>query len=74
MDIFDINNPLWSTSANVVSAAFNIPVDRLLRKYNNIESAITGELETWQRIALVMGWSEWDLGIKDVEIQEIKDQ
>jgi hypothetical protein len=28
----------------------------------------------WQRIALVMGWNKWDLGIKDTEIQEAREK
>ena len=28
----------------------------------------------WQRLALGLGWSKWELGIEDTEIQEIKNR
>ena len=26
----------------------------------------------WQRVALMMGWSMWDVGVKDEELEEAK--
>ena len=49
--------------AQVTSAIFNIPLDRAIRKANNIESAMAEGTETWQRIALLLGWNEWELGV-----------
>jgi hypothetical protein len=28
--------------------------------------------ETWKRIALILGWSTWDLGIKDPDLETLK--
>ena len=46
---------------------------RVLNKANNLEEALTGNMEMWQRIALALGWSKWDVGIKDEELEEAKE-
>ena len=40
---------------------------------NNLEEAITGNHDLWQRVALVSGWNRWDIGVKDEELEEAKD-
>ena len=60
---FSLENPAYMIGGQLLSAAFNIPLDRLIRKYNNIEAALREDTEIWQKIALLGGWSEWDLGI-----------
>jgi hypothetical protein len=47
------------------SAAANIPVDRLLQKYENLANAIDveGEFETYQQILMALGWPDYQLGI-----------
>ena len=47
----------------VTSAIFNIPLDRAIRKANNIESAMSEQTELWQKVALLLGWNEWELGV-----------
>ena len=61
-------------SANILEAVFNIPLARIQNKANNLEEAITGNHETWKRIMLSLGWSRWDLGIKDEELEEAKEK
>ena len=58
---FDINNPGYLSGALVVSAITNIPVDRLMKKYENVSSAMEADQETWKRIAMMLGWPEWQL-------------
>jgi len=36
----------------------------LLKKANNVVSATSQDLETWERISLLGGWQDWELGIK----------
>jgi len=48
-----------------VSAATNLPVDRLVRKANNVNTAVSQDLELWERFALLGGWQAWELGIED---------
>ncbi len=62
---FSIDNPALMAGAQVVTAASNVPLDRLVRKANNISKATNNDLETWQRIALLGGWQDWELGIDD---------
>jgi hypothetical protein len=60
-----IDNPALSAGARVVSATTNVPLDRLLFKTQNINDALSQDVEYWERIALVLGWSGWSLGIED---------
>ena len=70
---FRIENPNFHAYANLIEAATNIPLARLLNKANNLEEAITGNHETWQRIAMISGWSKWNVDVKDEELEEAKD-
>ena len=70
---YSIDNPLVGASANIISAATNIPLDRLVRKVDNISAALDSDNEVWQRIATAGGWSKWDVGIKDKEREKIKE-
>ena len=58
---FSLDSRAYMAIANVVSATTNVPLDRVLKKLNNVEDAIYNDVETWQRLALTAGWSEWEL-------------
>jgi len=74
MDTFDIDNPIWDAYSNLIEGLTNVPVARLHRKVENVRSAIDSENAWWQRLALALGWSKWELGIEDKEIQEVKEK
>ena len=74
MDTFDIDNPMWDAYSNLVEGLTNVPVARLLRKVENVRSALDSENAWWQRVALGLGWSKWELGIEDAEVQEVKNR
>ena len=74
MSLLNVDNPAYSIFGNLVSAVFNVPLDRLVKKVDNIDAAITEDINTWQRIALMMGWNTWDLGIKDQDILDLKEE
>jgi len=74
MDKFDIDNPMWDAYSNLVEGLTNVPVARLLRKVENVRSALDSENAWWQRVALGLGWSKWELGIEDAEVQEVKNR
>jgi len=61
---FSLDNPAYLALGNTVSAATNIPLDRVIKKIQHLKSASDAELETYKRMALVAGWGEWELGIK----------
>jgi hypothetical protein len=58
---FSIDNPAYEAGAKVISATTNVPLDRLYNKAYNIESALTEDVETWQRIAMLAGWPKWQV-------------
>ena len=60
---FKPSDPYVLPTAKVFTAITNIPLDRIVIKYNNIESAMSDEMEMWQRIAMFGGWEAWQLGI-----------
>mgnify|MGYP001384278127 CR=1 FL=1 len=60
-----LDNPALSAGANIISAATNVPLDRALRKAQNIEAAMSDEAEWWQTTALLMGWGTWELGMEN---------
>ena len=62
---YDIYNPAVPAIATGIEAFTNLPTGRLYNKFNNISQALNEENENWQRIALMMGWNTWDLGIKE---------
>ena len=62
---FSLKNPAYLASGQVISAFTNIPMDRVFRKINNIRAAGRADTEAWQSLALLAGWSEWELGVTD---------
>jgi hypothetical protein len=80
---WSIENPAYLAVAQVLSAGFNVPIDRVLQKYNNMAQAMDEETRTWQRIALIMGYSGWNFDLpywgtqshllaEQAEIEEMK--
>ena len=72
MDTFDIDNPVYSAISNLVEATTNIPLARLHRKTMNLREAANAENEWWQRLAMSLGWSRWDVGVENKEVENIK--
>jgi hypothetical protein len=64
---FSLDNPAFLAGGNVVSALTNIPLDRVVKKVNNVTKATESDLELWERVALFAGWQDWELGIKEEE-------
>ena len=69
-----IDNPALSAGARVVSATTNIPLDRLVFKTQNINDALNQDIEYWEKTALLLGWSGWNLGIEDEKDKKEKDK
>ena len=66
------NHPYYGIAGSLASAAFNIPLDRIVSKASNIKAMTQQDAEAWQRTALFMGYNTWDLGLKDPEIEAAK--
>jgi hypothetical protein len=77
---FHIDNPSMLAVGQLVSAFTNVPLDRAMRKIMNIRQAVDSETELWQSIALLMGYSGWQLGLPywglntTIETEEAEDQ
>ena len=70
---FTLDNPIWNAIGNVIEGITNIPLGRLSNKMLNLDNVMDSTNEWWQRAALLLGWNTWDLGIKDKDIQEVKE-
>jgi len=71
---FSLDNPAFEAVGKAVSATTNIPLDRVVRKLDNITYPVRHETEFWQTIALYLGWGQWELGLKDVKKREKEKQ
>jgi len=60
---FSLDNPAYLAGAQVVSGLTNIPLDRAIQKLNNIRGIMSERSEKWQKVALSLGWSTWDVGL-----------
>jgi len=60
-----LDNPAYLAVGNVVSALTNVPIDRGVKKINNVVKATDSDLELWERLALFGGWQDWEIGIKE---------
>ena len=67
-----VDNPAALAAGQVISAAANVPIDRFIIKARNIKGALDQQNETWQQIALALGYSEWQLGIEKDKSNEAK--
>ena len=68
---FTLDNPIWGAVGHVIEGVTNIPLGRLSNKMLNLDNALDTRNESWKRIALIMGWNTWDLGIKDPDLQAL---
>jgi len=68
---FSIDNPAWLAGGNVISATFNLPIDRVLKKMTNIQDAMDEDNEMWAKVALLAGWKEWELGLSEKQLKDL---
>ena len=64
MGYLDIDNPTYEVATSTLEGLFNVPVARAYNKIRNIRAALDKDNAIWQRIALLLGWNTWDLGIE----------
>ena len=67
-----LDNPAAMATAQTISALTNVPLDRIMRLYDNTRAAVASDTEAWQRVALLLGWSTWELGIEESEKLDVK--
>jgi len=74
MNIFDIDNPMWSAVTSYTEAITNVPLNRLYNKTQNIRESLDNQHNAFERVLMFSGWSKWNLGIGDSEkIKEVKE-
>ena len=72
MDKTDVDNPMWDAVFSGTEALTNIPLSRLYNKTMNVKEALNSDHETWKRVAMLLGWSRWSLGIKNSDVMSAK--
>lgn len=60
---YGLDNPAFYALGQTVSAVTNVPLDRAIKKADNIRVAMDNDTKLWQSIALALGYSQWDLGL-----------
>ena len=60
---FSLDNPAFEATGQIISAATNLPADRVIRKLDNLSTPVRQDVETWQAISLALGYSKWDVGL-----------
>jgi len=68
----ELGSPSLEAAALTTEALFNIPINRALRKTENIQGALDSQYESWQRIMMLLGWGKWDVGIVPPKKQKVK--
>ena len=58
-----INNPAYLAVAQIISATSNVPIDEALMKVNALRAVYSDSSEKWQKVAVLLGWSTWDVGL-----------
>ena len=60
---FSLDNPAYLAGAQIVTGLTNVPLDRVAKKINNVRAIVNEQSALWQKVALGLGWSTWDVGL-----------
>jgi phosphoglycolate phosphatase-like HAD superfamily hydrolase len=60
---WSLDNPAYLAGAQIFTGLTNVPVDRVVKKTNNMRGIFSELSARWQKIALVLGWSTYDVGL-----------
>ena len=60
---FSLDNPAYLAGAQIITAFTNIPIDRVMKKANNIRGILSEQSQMWQKIAMALGYSSYDVGL-----------
>ena len=60
---FSLDNPAYLAGAQIVTAFTNIPIDRVMKKANNIRGILSEQSQMWQKVAMTLGYSSYDIGL-----------
>jgi len=74
MPLTDLDNPIWPMIFKYVEGITNLPIDNAYQNYQNLKAASDTEITWWKRLALLAGWSRWDVNVKNEELDAVKDE
>ena len=60
---FSLDNPAYLAGAQIITAVTNIPIDRVIKKANNIRGVLSEQSQMWQKVSMALGWSSYDVGL-----------
>jgi len=60
---FSLDNPAYLAGAQITTGLTNIPLDRVVKKINSMRGIVNEQSALWQKVALSLGWSTWDVGL-----------
>ena len=60
---FSLDNPAYLAGAQITTGLTNIPIDRVIKKINSMRGIVNEQSALWQKVALGLGWSTWDVGL-----------
>ena len=63
---------MWSAVTNIIEATTNAPTNRLYNKTQNVRQSLNNQHSAFLRALMFGGWSQWNLGIENERIEEIK--
>ena len=58
-----LDNPAYLAGAQITTGLTNIPLDRVIKKLNSMRGIVSEQSSLWQKVALGLGWSTWDVGL-----------
>ena len=65
-------SPSYQVLGSFSSALTNLPLDRAVSEIGSISEALDSRNTAWQRLALSLGWKEWEVGAEIEEHDLIK--
>ena len=63
--LLDPTSPVFESYVNLISAGTNAPTDKIYYKIQSLRQVMDSELASWQRIAIGLGWRDWQVGVEN---------
>ena len=60
---FSLDNPAYLAGAQIITAFTNLPIDRVMKKANNIRGILSEQSQMWQKVSMALGYSSYDVGL-----------
>lgn len=58
-----LDNPVFEAVGKTTSVLTNVPLDRVIRKADNITTPLRQDVEFWQAVALYLGYGKYELDL-----------